>query len=124
IIIISGVEDFNYAKTALNLNADGYILKPVKLNELQDTVGKAADAIRAERSREEHERKLRAQLKENMPALREKFLSNLILGTYRDDGDLMDKLGFFGLPLHHAYALRVAVLQIDDYEQAVERYSE
>lgn len=124
IIIISGVQDFNYAKTALNLNADGYILKPVKLNELQDVVGKAAASIRAERSREESERKLQAQLKENMPALKEKFLSNLILGMYRDNGDLTDKLGFFGLSLHHAYALRVAVLQIDDYEQAVERYSE
>ncbi|MNP83844.1 hypothetical protein D3C76_1829070 [compost metagenome] len=39
IIIISGIQDFNYVKTALKLEADGYLLKPIKLDELTETVG-------------------------------------------------------------------------------------
>ncbi|MFB9275744.1 response regulator [Cohnella cellulosilytica] len=124
IIIISGAQDFNYAKTAVNLNVDGYILKPIKVNELQDTVRKVADSIRAERSREAYTHQLRQQLTENMPALREQFLANLTMGMYRDERELADKLVFFGLPLQRVSSMRAALFQIDDYEQAVERYSE
>jgi two-component system response regulator YesN len=124
VIIISGAQDFNYAKTALSLNADGYILKPVKIPELQETVRKVVASISMERNREERNEQLKRQLHENMPLLREKFLSNLTLGMYGNEADVRSKLAFFGLPLDMNGLWTAAVLQIDDYEQAIERYSE
>lgn len=124
IIIISGVQDFNYVKTALHLHADGYILKPIKIPELQDTVNKVVASITAERSRDEHEQKLKQQLQENLPTLREKFLANLVQGMYKSEQEVRDKLAFFGLPLEMPGSWRAAVFRIDDYEQAIERYNE
>ncbi|MGG1519312.1 response regulator [Paenibacillus oryzisoli] len=124
LIIISGAQDFNYAKTALQLNADGYILKPIKINELQETVSKVVSSITMERNREEHELRLKQQLQENMPALREKFLASLMQGIYKTEQEVQEKLIFFNLPLAMVGSWRVAVLRVDEYEEAIKRYSE
>ncbi|MBW4081546.1 response regulator [Paenibacillus sp. S150] len=124
IIIISGVQDFNYVKTALHLHADGYILKPIKIPELQDTVNKVVASITMERNRDEHEQRLKQQLQENLPTLREKFLANLLQGMYKSEQEVRDKLAFFELPLEMTGSWRVAVFQIDHYDKAIERYNE
>ncbi|WP_239619141.1 response regulator [Cohnella mopanensis] len=124
IIIISGAQDFNYAKIALNINADGYILKPIKIPELVETARKIVASIERERNREENNDRLKRQLQENMPLLREKFWANLTQGMYGSEKEVRDKLQFFGMPFELNGNWSVAVLQIDDYEQAIERYSE
>lgn len=124
IIIISGVQDFNYVKTALHLHADGYILKPIKIPELQDTVNKVVASITMERNRDEYEQRLKQQLQENLPTLREKFLTNLVQGMYKSEQEVRDKLVFFELPLEMTGSWRVAVFQIDHYDKAIERYNE
>ncbi|SFI27399.1 two-component system, response regulator YesN [Paenibacillus sp. UNC496MF] len=124
IIIISGAEDFQYAKTALSLNADGYILKPIKLAELQQTVRKVADAIAAERSRDARTERLQRQVRETMPVLREKFLAGLTTGMFANEEEIRSGLAFHGPTCSADEAWTAAVLRIDDYEEAVERYSE
>lgn len=124
IVIISGVQDFHYAKAALSLKADGYILKPIKVDELERTVAEVAESIRGERSREEQERRLRQQMQENLPALRERFLAGIVTGMFRDKAELDGKLRFFGLEQLAEGRVTVAVLEIDDYAKAVERFSE
>jgi two-component system response regulator YesN len=124
IIIISGAQDFNYAKTALSLHADGYILKPIKINELEDTVRKVVSSISMERNREEKSQQLQQQLHENMPVLREKFLANLTQGMYKSEQDARNKIDFFGIPLEINSLFVVAVIQIDEYDKAIERYTE
>jgi two-component system response regulator YesN len=124
LIIISGAQDFNYAKTALSLNADGYILKPIKLPELLETVRKVVDSISMERNRNEKDQQMKQQLLENMPVLREKFLANLTQGMYKSEQDVLNKLDFFGLPPVIDGLWVVAVLRIDEYEKVIERYNE
>lgn len=46
IIILSGYDDFNYAKNAIENNALSYLLKPIKGDELNAAIEKAADRIR------------------------------------------------------------------------------
>jgi two-component system response regulator YesN len=48
IIILSGVQDFNFAKTAMDINAEGYILKPIKINELKEVIKKVIRNISME----------------------------------------------------------------------------
>jgi two-component system response regulator YesN len=115
IIIISGVQDFNYAKIALNINAEGYILKPVKLDELKDVVKKVAGSILEERGKAVELQNLKDQLYENMPAVREKFLRNLISGLYQEEQFIQSKLDYFNIPLKPDEGVTVAVLQIDDF---------
>ena len=46
IIILSGYDDFNYAKNAIENNALSYLLKPIKNDELNAAIEKAADRNR------------------------------------------------------------------------------
>ena len=77
-----------------------------------------------ERNREENNEKLKRQLQESMPLLREKFWVNLVQGMYGNEKEARDKLDFFGFQHDWQQFWSVAVLQIDDYELAIERYSE
>lgn len=124
IVIISGVQDFHYAKTALNLKADGYILKPIKVDELETVMLEVVESVRRERSREEREQRLKQQLQDNLPALRERFLAGLASGMFRGEEELESKLRFFGLSDYAEGSVIAAALTIDDYEEAVERFSE
>ena len=44
-IILSGYAEFEYAQSALGLGAIGYVLKPVKVQELMDLVGRTVDSL-------------------------------------------------------------------------------
>ncbi|MFV0342536.1 MAG: response regulator [Anaerocolumna sp.] len=45
IIILSGYSDFKYAKEAIKLGAFDYLLKPININELLESVQRAKDSI-------------------------------------------------------------------------------
>ncbi|OXM15667.1 response regulator [Paenibacillus herberti] len=49
IVFISGHEDFGYAKEAIQLNAAGYLLKPVADNELNEMIANLCMKVEAER---------------------------------------------------------------------------
>ncbi|SEU29419.1 response regulator [Paenibacillus sp. NFR01] len=49
VVFISGHEDFNYAKEAIQLSASAYLLKPVEDAELYRTLGELCRSVEAER---------------------------------------------------------------------------
>lgn len=51
IVFISGHEDFGYAKKAIELNASGYLLKPVEDEELRNMLLSLCEAVERERER-------------------------------------------------------------------------
>ncbi|MBR2995919.1 MAG: response regulator [Lachnospiraceae bacterium] len=48
-IILTGHQDFNYARDAISLGVFAYLLKPVLFAELEKTIGAAVSQIRADR---------------------------------------------------------------------------
>ncbi|MCS7460666.1 response regulator [Paenibacillus doosanensis] len=58
-VLISGYEDFGYARQAMRLGVNDYLLKPVEVDELTKVVQKVADGIRSsENANGEHDVKL------------------------------------------------------------------
>ena len=51
-VFISGYEDFKYAKRAIDMDASGYILKPVDDNELNNTLKKVILELNSEKLKE------------------------------------------------------------------------
>ncbi len=49
VILISGYDDFEYAKEAIKNNAFDYILKPIDYDELEDCVKRALNKIKAQK---------------------------------------------------------------------------
>ncbi|MNO36149.1 HTH-type transcriptional regulator YesS [compost metagenome] len=124
IIIISGAQDFSYAQSALKVNAEGYILKPVKLPELREVFQEVVSRLREEKDHQMNVEQLRKQVQSNMPLIREKFLQNWVSGLYRDEGELWEKISYFQLPFKQGDILTAGVLQLDDYQSAVDKFSE
>ncbi len=124
IIIVSGVQDFEYAKTALSINAVGYILKPVKIPELEQTVKKVVEGIDQERRKKLELQNLQKQLHVNLPAIREKFVRSWVTGMYRREDEIAASLDYLGIPLKADESMLAAVLQIDEYFKASKDLSE
>jgi two-component system, response regulator YesN len=124
IILLSGIEDFNYARTALEINAEGYLLKPIKVPELSRIVKRVTDNIYMDRNREEHVSDLRRQLDQNRQIIKEKFLTNLVLGIYDNEISIYNKFNYFDISIKNSESLMVAILKIDRYSETVSRSSE
>lgn len=106
VIIISGHEEFSYAKTALQFNAFDYILKPINLNELETIIIKAVDYIRTSRQALREINDIRKNLKHSMPILKERFLINLIYRKLKPN-DISSRASQFRLVEDAFYATAI-----------------
>lgn len=78
IVIISGYEDFTYAKHALKIGVKDYILKPVSNEEVIAAVIKLKKEIESERKDKEKITDSRSLLNKNYFHIKSKFIRNLI----------------------------------------------
>lgn len=77
-IILSGYDEFNLVQTAIRNKAFDYLLKPVKVEDMIKVINKAQKKIDKERNRLANEQKLKKQLKDSLPALKERYLNYLL----------------------------------------------
>lgn len=124
VIFFSGIQDFNYAKTAVKICAEGYILKPLEVEELKDIITKTAAKIHQERERDNRVLRLKQQLRENIGVAREKFLRDLVLGVYKKEQEILEKIEYLGRPFRPNERLIAAVLNIDDYQTVIRNSAE
>jgi len=77
VFILSGYDDFAYAREAISLGVQEYMLKPISLKELREVLDRISASIRENRQTQESIEKKRRQLASNDQFLREKLLSTL-----------------------------------------------
>ncbi len=115
VILISGIQDFDYARTALDVQASGYLLKPIRMKEVIATLKKVIETIELETNRAAYLDKIQTRLNENLPLARATFLYNLLHGTFDAGDKLSEKLEYFLLPFHPEETVVAAVGVIDNY---------
>ena len=81
VIILSGHDEFSYAQEAIHLGVRQYLQKPIVPNDLIAILQKTARELDTRANREMREEKLRLQVQESMPFLREKLLNRLVHNT-------------------------------------------
>lgn len=113
VIILSGYENFDYAKSAMKLGVTDYIMKPIKKQEFLDLVREYIHSIKEnwEQTREEtikynQNRKMLEQVKH------ETFVKLLSAKSSKDTKKEVEKLKSFGYPLHAPFFL-CAVLEYE-----------
>lgn len=95
ILLISGYGEVDYLKTAIEVRAVNYILKPVKVTELEKSIAQAVERIRDHQLQNEMAEKLRS----SMPILRERFLVRLLEGTISRKDAAIEQASFLGIDL-------------------------
>ncbi|MBB6636803.1 response regulator [Cohnella thailandensis] len=78
IVILSGHDEFEYAKQAIQLQADDYLLKPFSDDQLIAAIRETVRRMDEERERRSNVELLQEHYRISLPILREKFLSSLV----------------------------------------------
>ncbi len=79
IVILSGYDNFEYAKQAISLGVQEYLLKPISANELERVLERLSERIEKERSERSNLEKLRRQMAEGKQLVRDQIISNAIM---------------------------------------------
>jgi two-component system response regulator YesN len=122
IIIMSGYDEFAYAKKAFSIGASEYLLKPSRTQEILDTVLKLITIIEEERKQETMLEQLKAGFRESFPLLKENTLSRLVLTDNPPYDRLLYNLRINGLEFPQLF-FGVMVLQIDNFHSMQKKYS-
>ena len=80
IVILSGHDEFEYAREALSLGVEEYLLKPVSSQEMLKTLDKIAARIDEEKEKLLSIENLKAQIRSSSDILRDKWLSDFMNG--------------------------------------------
>ncbi len=117
VIIISGYQDFNYARRAVTLGVFDYIVKPLQEDNILATVQRCVQAIAKERQRQNELEKIQTQLRASSSLLQQEYLNRLLQEAEpgRDPAAVLDDLQELGLDMKAA-TYCVFVAEIDDFE--------
>jgi len=124
IVFLSGYDDFNYAKKAIDLNACRYILKPFEKDELIEIIREIAVKCEEEKRNEFEQQNLKQKLAESLPLLKEKFYTDLLSGVYEDEEIIKKRVEFLGVPLPIEGTYIVDLIEIDNFCSLVEKNGE
>ncbi|WP_342409725.1 response regulator [Paenibacillus sp. FSL R10-2778] len=78
VIIVTGYEDFEYAKQAITLKVTEYLLKPINAREFAEFLSKMKQDLDEDHLQKANLVKLRMHLNQSLPLLRERFLEQLV----------------------------------------------
>ncbi len=81
IVIFSGYDEFEYAKEAIKLEAEEYILKPIDTLELQAVFKRIKERLDEERDQKKNRERLEMYYQESLPLLQQKFMISLLEGN-------------------------------------------
>ena len=81
IIILSGHDEFDYAKKAISIGVEDYILKPFTLDEILRCLNRVAEKLDLERRQFTDISRMKAELESNIVLAREKLCSDIVLGA-------------------------------------------
>lgn len=120
VIIISGYDEFEYAKKAVKYQVLEYILKPITAFELSETLLRVRGILEEEENKKNSIKKIRGAYVSNLPLLRGRFLNNLVQGTGFME-DIQEKFEELKITLKgRVYA--VALVEGDEFLDFLKNY--
>ena len=78
VIIFSGFDEFEYAKEAIKMEAEEYLLKPVNAVELKEVFERVKNDLDQERAEKRYTEKLKSYYMESLPVLQESLYMALL----------------------------------------------
>jgi len=114
IIILSGHDEFDYAKRAISIGVDEYLLKPFTLEELLESLNKVAHTLDIQKQQVINIKQARAELESAATLSRTKLLTDLVYGSI-DTSTAIKEAGNFGIKLiSHYYTISMSELHVSE----------
>lgn len=115
VVILTGYDEFEYAQRAVKLKAYDFVLKPVTARELCTILEKVKADLDEEAYKREDISRLKRQLRESLPLLKERFLNRMITGQLRE-GKLEDKLAYLNIAFTGSRVI-LFIVDVDDSDE-------
>lgn len=115
LVIISGYDDFNYAKEAMAYDVTDYILKPINAIELEEALKKVKENLDQVMEEKKNIHILERQYIANLPIIRENLLNRIISGNICEK-DAIEELDNCAVGIARAECWCVALIQIERIE--------
>lgn len=121
VVILTGHDEFEYAKQAINLQVEAYVLKPFSGSQLTETVLQVKQRMDEEREMRNNVELLQEHYRMTLPIVREKFLSSLIT-RHQSLASIREKANKYGMELEgEGYVVSViSVLHSDKPEEELD----
>ena len=110
IVVLSGYDDFNYAKQAISIGVEEYILKPVSGDNLMQELSKIADKIKTDLQEKSAREQYQKDMEEIRVLARQKFIHDTIDGKISMQESLVQGRSL-GIDITAAY-YAIVLLQI------------
>ena len=81
ILILSGYDEFDYAKEAIRLGVTEYLLKPISSGKLLEALNGVSESIRREKEDKDLVRKYMEEMRENTEHEKQEFFEQMIAGN-------------------------------------------
>ncbi|QJC51314.1 response regulator [Paenibacillus albicereus] len=114
-VILTGYDEFDYARQAVSLSVDEYLLKPFTAASLTELLRGLKQRMDHERAEREDARELREHYHRSLPQLRGQFLSSLLYRRY-PEASIRRKASQYGLSLE-GEGCSVSVVRIGEPEE-------
>ncbi|CQR57473.1 response regulator [Paenibacillus riograndensis] len=98
IIVLTGHEEFEFAKKAIRYGIFDYLLKPVELESIELTIDRLVKVIRTEKEQSQETAEVEHRLNEGLPLIHERLLFSLLNGTYEPE-----LMCYIGVPMDAPY---------------------
>ncbi|SNR96757.1 Two-component response regulator, YesN/AraC family, consists of REC and AraC-type DNA-binding domains [Anaerovirgula multivorans] len=118
ILILTAYDDFEYAKKAIHIGINDYLLKPVSDEEFCGAMDKIIEKVNVKKENVEKERSLRKQINQLMPLLEKEMILKLILGEDLSANQLEEYKNIFNVKSNHFICIIFRGSEEDeDYEE-------
>ncbi len=111
IIIITGFDEFDYAKQAIDLGVFGFLTKPVTYNDLESIMKKIKDELDEEYYQNRNLANMQKFIQDSLPVIRENDLHKLI-SSNKQEANFLKKLEYDGISLNYKY-FAICITDID-----------
>jgi two-component system, response regulator YesN len=115
VIISSAFQEFEYARTAIDLDAYGYISKPVDMRELRNIIEKVLGTFRNEEAVWQESQRLKQIVSKSLPLLKDRFFHNLVSGNI-DPTEILESMEYFNIKMSNPGFLTI-ISDVDNFQE-------
>lgn len=119
IIVITGYEDFQYARAAIRSHARDYLLKPVARDELARSLEKVKQELDQKRSERQQQGEQEWRLSRYYEEMKENFIVHLIKDPFTSDRQLTERSRLFHLDVWEHQRIRFITLGLGERGQTL-----
>lgn len=115
IVILSGYDEFDYAREAMSLGVKDYLLKPLKIEKLVELATKIKKELDNKQQEQKQYTSFKRRAIESMPLLQAEYFNRVIKENTLDKEKMKEKIKDLGVDIDLS-GFRVMTLSCDDIE--------